>query len=116
MPPVLVMQWIAAALVAKFAAPYFGINLDVFRPPSPPPGQPQQPVTNSSTPPKSGPSTGSTLRDFVNQPVSVLGVAAITFASVFLVAQIRAAGRDAANSLKETTSALSNPEGAVKVK
>lgn len=116
MHPIVVMQWIAAALVAKFAAPYFGINLDVFKPPAAQAGQPAQPVTNVSVPPESRPSSGSTLRDFVNQPVSVLGVAAITFASVFLVAQLRAAGRDAANSLKETTSALSNPEGAVKVK
>jgi hypothetical protein len=106
--PILIMQRVAAAVVVKFAAPFFGINLDVFRPPSP--NQPGQPPVVSEPPP------GSAIRDFVNQPVSVLGVAAIIFASIFLVAQLRAAGRDAASSLRSTTSALANPEGSVKVR
>ncbi len=103
MTPQTVMLWIAAALVAKFAAPYFGINLDVYKPTT------NQPVGDSQLPADLKPSTTSTVKDFVNQPVSVLGVAAITFASVFLIAQIRAAGRDASNSLKETTAALRDP-------
>lgn len=88
MTPLLIIQWIAAALVAKFAAPFFGINLDVFKP--------NNGSGAGSYPPGVSPSPKATLAD----PSSLWAIAAVGLVGVFVVSQLRAAGRELGAGLR----------------
>jgi hypothetical protein len=109
MAPVMVIQWIGAALLAifgtKISANMLGFDLAVGRPAG------TAPQTGAGVYPDTGaPSAGAITKDFVNQPLSIWGIAAIGFVAVFVIAQLRAAGKDAVSTLNDSTKALSNPD------
>jgi hypothetical protein len=73
------------------------------------PAVPAVPLPSS----ESSPPFGVIVKDIVNNP---WGLAALGFVGVFVIAQLRGAGRDLGEGARGVTSALSNPESAVKVK
>jgi hypothetical protein len=101
--PILVIQWIAAAIVSiwgsKVALSQLGFDLTVQSPTA------QQ--TNPTSPQASGggnggekPPAGNVIKDIVSNPSGAWGLAALAFASVFVIAQLRAAGRDASAGVR----------------
>lgn len=74
-----------------------------------PAGQPTsgQAVASSPQQTTSEPSFGSLIKDLTSQP---LGAAALIFVSVFLIAQLRGAARDAGSGLEKSTKALKSGE------
>ena len=62
---------------------------------------------------ESSPAFGVIVKDIVNNP---WGLAALGFVSVFVIAQLRGAGRDLGEGVRGTTNALQNPDSVVKVK
>jgi hypothetical protein len=76
------------------------------------------PVTGSKPP---APSAGEIVKDAVNTPSSMWGLAALGFVAVFLVAQLRAAGHEVASGTRglyreaqSTTRELAAPDTSLK--
>lgn len=124
--PVVVIQWVVAAIVSifgtKIAASQLGIDLTVQAPAA------QQ--TNPNSPQASGggnggekPPADNVIKDIVSNPSGAWGLAALVFAGVFVIAQLRAAGRDASEGVRGVykeaqagVGTLKNPENATDAK
>jgi hypothetical protein len=113
MTPVIALGWIATGLAsifgAKLGSQMLGFDLTVYRPvPA------TTPVAPNQTAP--APQQGDLAKDLLANPSSMWALAAIGFVGVFVIAQLRAAGADAAAGVRgvyreaqTTTRSLAEP-------
>lgn len=102
----MIIQIILGALFAPAILRNFGINLnptDVDNGVSAGPVVVQAPPTTpGATPaPAVSPTVKQITQDAVRNPVSLFGIAAVGFVSVFVIAQLRAAGHEATETTKD---------------
>lgn len=102
----MIIQIILAALFTPTILRNFGINLTptdvqngVSAGPVTVPAPPATPGAQAE--PSKPPTTAETINDAVNKPTSLFGIAAIGFVSVFVIAQLRAAGHEATETTKD---------------
>ncbi len=101
MSPLLALQWIFGAFASifglKLTAAQLGFDLTIYKPTAPP-NTPQG--QGGGNPAPNPPNNGSLVKDLVSNPSSMWALAALGFVSVFVIAQVRAAGGDAAAGVR----------------
>jgi hypothetical protein len=118
MTPVIALGWIATALAsifgAKLGSQMLGFDLTMYRPV--PANTPVPANQLAPTPPPN-----SLAKDLLSNPSNMWALAALAFAGVFVIAQLRAAGADAAAGVRGvykeaqvTTRALADPNTQMK--